>query len=161
MRNLLTITVCMLSFQFTCKHKKVEIVKTELYQYVSDKGYVDNIQISQTEDSLISGKYSGAYLNPDSSVIYFYSKFIAKKTNSSYDIVFDLSNFVFALNPISLNEEKSNKGPGITNVPFIFQSPITCLGEFTDNKLIIKRITQLQTMSGSETLIFKKVNKGQ
>lgn len=158
MKNLFTILFCVLSLQCKCQNKTSNMVETELYQYTSNEGYHDIIQISRIKDSIISGKYSGAYLSPDSNVIFFFSKFIPEKINSNYDIVFELSSFVFTDSPVSLNDEPINKNPNITAVPFIFQYPITFLGEFSENNLVFKKITRLQIGSRSETMIFRKIN---
>ena len=143
-----------------CKsqHKISEMIEKKVYKHDWNNGYSDIIEIDYGKDSSITGKYSGVHINYDSTMIFFFSKFISKNTDGVYDIVFELNEFKLSHEPFSLNKENKNEKSIYSDIPLVFTYPMTFLGKYSGNDLIIKKITGMEIMSGSYNMIFKKVN---
>lgn len=159
MKYLFILIFTSLSVHFKCQPKSLDKVETEVFHHISKDGFKDIIQINRIKDSIISGKYSGTYVDPDGKVFFYYSQFFPENIHSTYDLVFVLSNFMIADSPISLDTKYNINEQKASVVPYVFQAPIRFLGDFVNDKLLVNRIMQPRIMSGSESMVFERTKK--
>ncbi|MEI9910773.1 MAG: hypothetical protein WDO71_14525 [Bacteroidota bacterium] len=134
------------------------MIKKEIYQYKWPNGFSDFIELNYNNDTSAIGVYRGVSIKEDNSLIFFKSNFSIIKSDIVYDLFFKLDSFVFSKTAFQFQSTIDNTIKPITSeIPFIFQYPMTFVGNYSGDTLNIVRNTARDIGSKGENMVFIKV----